>query len=355
MKNLIMIQVVTPDYREKFFGHLQKNLGNSFRLYSGDVDFQKSIKSEHNVLKTKIINTFLFKRSLLFQFGSHWQELFKKNIMVIGLNPRIISNWIFLILRKPLGLKTYVWGHAWPRKGPNSKTARIRHLMQRFASGTITYSEAHKKELMVKYPKLRILSAPNALYSQSEMGGLELSMDEAKNIIYVGRLVAAKKPLFLVKAFHKLLDLDTNLIIVGDGPERKKIDEYVETHNLGLRVQLTGHINNFNKLKELYAKSLVSVSPGYVGLSITQSFAFGVPMLISRNEDHSPEIEAAKESSNAVFFQTDNQNDFCLKVEEIFKSKKVFFEKRNIIADQCKKHYTIEQMAISFVQILKDN
>ena len=187
------------------------------------------------------------------------------------------------------------------------------------------------------------------------MGGLELSMDEAKNIIYVGRLVAAKKPLFLVKAFHKLLDLDTNLIIVGDGPERKKIDEYVETHNLGLRVQLTGHINNFNKLKELYAKSLVSVSPGYVGLSITQSFAFGVPMLISRNEDHSPEIEAVKESSNAIFFQTDNQNDFCLKVEEIFKSKKVFFEKRNIIADQCKKHYTIEQMAISFVQILKDN
>ena len=100
---------------------------------------------------------------------------------------------------------------------------------------------------------------------------------------------------------------------------------------------------------------MVSVSPGYVGLSITQSFAFGVPMLISRNEDHSPEIEAAKESSNAVFFQTDNQKDFCLKVEEIFKSKKVFFEKRNIIADLCKKHYTVEQMAISFVQILRDN
>lgn len=355
MKNLTVIQVVAPDYRKKFFEHLQKNLGNSFRLYSGDVDFQKSIKSEHKILKTKIINKFLFKRSLLFQFGSHWRELFKKNIIVIGLNPRIISNWIFLILRKPLGLKTYVWGHAWPRKGPNSKTARIRHLMQRFASGTITYSEAHKKELLVKYPKLRILSAPNALYSKNEMGGLERPMDEVKNIIYVGRLVAAKKPLFLVKAFHKLIDLDTKLIIVGDGPERKKIDEYVETHNLESRVQLTGHINNFNKLKQLYATSFVSVSPGYVGLSITQSFAFGVPMLISKNENHSPEIEAAKESSNAIFFQTDNQNDFCFKVEEIFKFKKMFSEKRKTIVNECKKHYTIEQMATSFLQILREN
>jgi glycosyltransferase involved in cell wall biosynthesis len=180
-------------------------------------------------------------------------------------------------------------------------------------------------------------------------------MDEVKNVIYVGRLVAAKKPLFLVKAFHKLLDLDTNLIIVGDGPERKKIDEYIETYNLESRIQLMGHINDFNKLKQLYATSLVSVSPGYVGLSITQSFAFGVPMLISRNENHSPEIEAAKESSNAVFFQTDNQNDFCFKLEEIFKFKKAFFKKRKTIANECKKHYTIEQMATSFFEILKEN
>jgi glycosyltransferase involved in cell wall biosynthesis len=355
VKNLIVIQVVAPDYRKKFFEHLQQNLGNSFRLYSGDVDFQKSIKSDHKILKAKIINKFLFKRSLLFQFGSHWRELYKKNIVVIGLNPRIISNWIFLILRKPMGLKTYVWGHAWPRKGSNSKTASIRHLMQLFASGTITYTEAHKKEMLVKHPKLRIFSAPNALYSQNEMGGFEHPMDEVKNVIYVGRLVAAKKPLFLVKAFHKLLDLDTNLIIVGDGPERKKIDEYIETYNLESRIQLMGHINDFNKLKQLYATSLVSVSPGYVGLSITQSFAFGVPMLISRNENHSPEIEVAKENSNAIFFQTDNQNDFCLKVEEVFKFKKALFKKRKTIANECKKHYTVEQMATSFFQILEEN
>ena len=355
MNKLILIQVVAPDYRSKFFGQLEKDLGCAFSLYAGEHYFQKTIQSDLKINKIRITNSFFFKRSFLFQFGSHWRELFKKNVIVIGLNPRIISNWIFLILRKPLGLKTYVWGHAWPRKGPNSKTARIRHLMQRYASGTITYSEAHKKELLDKYPKLRILNAPNALYSQHEMGGLELSMDEAKNIIFVGRLVAAKKPLFLVEAFHKLIDLDTNLIIVGDGPERKKIDQYVKTHNLESRVQLTGHINNFNKLKQLYATSLVSVSPGYVGLSITQSFAFGVPMLISRNENHSPEIEAAKESSNAIFFQTDNQNDFCLKVEEVFKFKKALFKKRKTIANECKKHYTVEQMATSFFQILEEN
>ena len=353
MNNLILIQVVAPDYRSKFFAHLEKKLGKRFCLYAGQCYFQESIQSDPNINKKTISNRFLFNRSLLFQFGPHWCHIFTKDIIVLGLNPRIISHWIFLFLRAPLGLKTFVWGHAWPRKGANSITTRIRYLMQRLASGTITYSEAHKKELLAKYPKLRVLNATNALYSQQEMGELNRPLDEVKNIVYVGRLVAAKKPLFLVKAFHKLLHLDTNLIIVGDGPEREKINKYIEENNLSLRVQLMGHINSFNQLKQIYATSLVSVSPGYVGLSITQSFAFGVPMLISRNENHSPEIEVAKESSNAVFFETDNQNNFCLKMEEIFKLKKGFFEKRKRIADECKKHYTVEKMALPFTKLLK--
>ena len=95
MKKLIIIQVVSPDYREKFFEHLQKTLGNSFCLYSGDEDFQKTIKPEHKILKIKIINKFLFDRSFLFQLGSHWRELFKKNIIIYYIINNIFASSCF--------------------------------------------------------------------------------------------------------------------------------------------------------------------------------------------------------------------------------------------------------------------
>lgn len=352
MKKLIIIQVVAPDYRKRFFEHLHKKLGKDFHLYTGDVDFQKSIRTDSKIDKTKIKNIFFFKRSLLFQFGKHWRDLFKNNVIVVGLNPRIISSWVFLILRKPLGLKTYVWGHAWPRKGQNSKTARIRFLMQLLATGTITYTESQRDEILAKHPKINVVSAPNALYFEHEMQHNDSGLNDTNNIIYVGRLTSAKKPFFLVKAFHKLLDLDMNLIIVGDGPERKKIDEYVEVHNLDSRVQLMGHINDFNQLRNLYKQALISVSPGYVGLSITQSFAFGIPMLISRNENHSPEIEAAKEDENAIFFETDSIENICIKLQKVLKNKHEYISNRAKIANYCKRHYSIEKMSTPFIKLL---
>lgn len=51
--------------------------------------------------------------------------------------------------------------------------------------------------------------------------------------------------------------------------------------------------HNNEDIYDVYANALVSVSPGYVGLSLTQSLSFGVPMLIAIDEAHVPEIDAA--------------------------------------------------------------
>ena len=100
MNKFIILQTVTPSYRNKFFDYLRGALKDDFQLYSGDCYFEKSVTSDLTYSKrNKITNFFFLNRMFLFQFGM-WSIIFRKNILVLEMNPRIISNWIILIIRK---------------------------------------------------------------------------------------------------------------------------------------------------------------------------------------------------------------------------------------------------------------
>lgn len=353
MKKLVVIQTVTPDYRAVFFENILTLLQSKFELYAGDNYFESTVVSHKSIKKIHIKNIFLLKRKLLFQTGI-WHLIFKNDVIVLELNPRIISNWIFLFVRLFLKKETYVWGHAWGRKGINSKTDFLRNQMRKLSNGVIVYTNKQKEELRIKMPSKNILSAPNSLLSVSKM---VLSKDESirKNIISVCRLVSTKKILFLVEAFKKgieILPVDTKLIIVGDGDEKGKIEEFVKFNKLSDRIKLLGHVSDYDKLKELYSKAYFSVSAGYIGLSVTQSFGFGVPILVSENENHSPEIEAVIPNKNAIFFKTDNEIDFISKVQDAFNNKEYWNNERASILEFCKKKYSTEAMAKVFVNLV---
>ncbi len=183
MKKLIIIQTVVPDYRNLFFERLKDVLKDQFELYAGNNSFEISIKTQSKNHK-KLKNHFLFNRKLLFQ-TKIWHLLFKDDVIVLELNPRIISNWIFLIIRKILSKPTILWGHAWPRNGKKSKSDILRNLMRKLGDKIIVYTHQQKKELQEKMPDKNILAAPNALFKSNNM--VYESKPSAKNLIYVGR------------------------------------------------------------------------------------------------------------------------------------------------------------------------
>ena len=355
MKKLIILQTVTPDYRKKFFLTIKKELGAYFELYGGDYYFEKSVKSDPTILfKKHVKNYFFYKRNFLVQTGLWF--ILQEDILILELNPRIISNWILLLIRKVLRKKTILWGHAWSRKGVNSKTDRLRNIMRNLADEIIVYTKTQQQELQHKMPNKKISIAPNSVFYKDEMiVNKEVSL--IKNIIYVGRLTKNKKTLFLVKAFHQVMEnlpVEANLIVVGDGEERDSIEKYIKQNNLFERIKILGHIGDYNKLKELYATSLVGISPGYVGLSVTQSFGFGVPMIVSKNEPHSPEIEAVIEGKNTMFFETDNLNSLSQEIINLYERKDYWINKRTAICNFCKENYSIEAMVKPFLNLQKE-
>lgn len=353
MRKLVIIQTVIPDYRKYFFRAIEMALNNSFELYGGDFYFENSIKSDLKMAKKPVINHFYFNRKLLFQTGI-WHLLFKDIILVMEMNPRIVSNWIFLVIRRIINRKTVLWGHAWPRNGVHSKSDLLRNCMRLLANKIIVYTNQQQLELKNKMPKKDILAAPNAVVSASMMAFTRSS--NQFNLIYVGRLTKRKKPYFLVKAFASEVDKypsNTKLIIVGEGEEKDKIKKYIAQNKLSNSIVLLGHISNHEKLKELYFNSFFSISPGYVGLSITQSFGFGVPMLVSKDENHSPEIEALRIEENGLFFKTDSKSDFNKTLLEAFKKRDSWVQKRMQILSFCKQNYSTEAMAKVFIDLVK--
>ena len=158
--------------------------------------------------------------------------------------------------------------------------------------------------------------------------------------------------MLLVKSFHlsmENLPVEANLILVGDGGERELIENYIKQNNLFERIKLLGAIDDYETLKELYGTSLVSVSPGYVGLSATQSFGFGVPLIISKNEPHSPEFEAVKIKKNAMFFSTDSMESLSQEIIKFYNQKELWVSKRIDICNFCKENYSVEAMTESFL------
>ncbi|MGB0789620.1 MAG: glycosyltransferase, partial [Marinirhabdus sp.] len=238
--------------------------------------------------------------------------------------------------------------------GQGSKSDTIRGVMRALGTSIITYTRQQATELKGAMPKKTITAAPNALFSREQMQSGTSPM-QPKNLIYVGRLTEAKKPMFLLRAFAKSLgDIPkgTQLVFVGEGPEMKKLQGFIEQNDLSARVKLKGHISAHKKLGQLYSESLLSVSPGYVGLSVTQSFGFGVPMLVSKTENHSPEIEAVREGENALFFETGSIEDFKEKLLQFYNNKPYWVSQRGQIVAFCKENYSVEAMAKVFANLM---
>jgi glycosyltransferase involved in cell wall biosynthesis len=350
MSNLIILQTAAPDYRKKFFTELGKKFPGSFKLFAGNNYFEESVKTDDTIASLhKINNYYLLGRKALFQTGM-WKESLFADRLIIELNPRIISNWLLLLLRKILLKKTTLWGHAWPAAGKKSSYDKLRHIMRLLGDEIICYTKTQAEELKEYMPGKKISYAPNALFYKSEM--MALNGEAGNNIIYVGRLTKAKKPELAIRAFHSIMDKlpeDSKLIVVGDGEEKQALQNLVSELTIGYRVKLLGHIGEYSKLQELYSKAIVSVSPGYVGLSITQSFGFGIPIIISRYENHSPEIECAVEGKNALFFETDNVDDFASVILSVFNERDKWIKKRNEIQEYCHNKYSIEAMVDGYL------
>jgi len=102
-----------------------------------------------------------------------------------------------------------------------------------------------------------------------------------RNVVFIGRLISAKGPDILIRSAkvvsEKIPDVKFN--IVGDGPLKKKIEEYVKKNNLTKNITILGkiaEIRDMMKASDIYVRpSLVDGMP----YGILEAMAAGLPVI----------------------------------------------------------------------------
>ena len=127
-----------------------------------------------------------------------------------------------------------------------------------------------------------------------------------KYFLNIGRLTKQKNQLLLLKAFSKISisNKNLNLVIVGEGEERSKLESYIKSKDLGTKVFLVGYTEN---VYPLIKKSIAIISsslwedPGAVMIEAS----YCNKNVISSNCPNGPEEFLSSESGNYLFRNND--------------------------------------------------
>lgn len=102
-------------------------------------------------------------------------------------------------------------------------------------------------------------------------------------VISVGRLVPIKNFQFLLEVFKEVVEsVDAELIILGEGHLRSKLEEQIEILNLGNKVKLMGFVNNpINYLNKADLFVIPSISEGF-GNVVLEAMSCSLPIVSSK-------------------------------------------------------------------------
>jgi len=137
-----------------------------------------------------------------------------------------------------------------------------------------------------------------------------------RSICYMGRLSYEKSIDQIIKAFalinKKMPEL--SLMIIGDGPERKNLEELAEDLKIRDSVIFTGSLfYNGDLVRSLQTNDLfVSASKSEnMPLSVLEAMATGLPMVLVKEKGLA---ELIKEDASGIFAKTDDPADIAEKI-----------------------------------------
>ena len=340
-----------PAYRRSCLEVLAERLGDQdWRVFTGDDLSDRTVRTDlPPEMYVAVSNFHLFGNRLIFQWG-HWPTVLGASTAILDLNPRSITAWIILAARRALGRRTLLWGHLHPRRGPSAPTARLRAMMRRLANGCVVYSHADGRRL-AESAKTKVWVAPNALYRRADLVFAESSARTL--VLYVGRLEPEKKVGLLLTGFAEIADErpEWTVGIVGSGSQAEDLMSLARRLSLEDRVVFHGALESPRELAALYAQAHCAVSPGPVGLALTQSLGFGVPMVLADHERHGPEIELA-DPACTVLFRAQSSSDLALAL--LSPALRLDDAARRTVVDRMQREYSAESMADGFLRALQD-
>jgi len=305
-------------YREPIFRELSADEEIEYTIFSdcrsnipslAVIDFEKRDETEKQKIRfRKLINVWLFniilwQRGLLsISLGKHYDS-----IIFLG-DIHYISTWVGAMIARFTGKRVLFWGQGYKSFGKGARSLlkqvffRLPHghvLYGNFARDYLIYSGFKKDNLYVVYNSLDF-ETQTSIYSDLSDKKIDSVRKRLFNnpdcplLVSVGRIDRNKRLDILVDAVDILRQqgFATNLLIIGDGPDRTRLEQATVGSGCAESIKFLGAIYGEKNLGELIGAADVCVVSGPVGLVIVHAFGYGVPVMAhNKLEVHGPELE----------------------------------------------------------------
>jgi len=352
---ILLNQTVVPDYRLPLFEALVSRYGGGLHITCGEESPTSGLRSCAQARSVAAFrrNIGLVGNRLVWQ-ADFVEDARHASLLITEFNMRAPSTWVALGERHSRGLPSVLWGHA---RGRTRALDPLRIMMLRRADGFIAYTESQAEVVRKECPWLSVRTAPNAVMWSKDCWSAEKAAEQVWDTLFVGRLIASKKPGLLVQGFAAAapkLPRKASLVFVGEGPESGSLRAEASRLGIGGRVRFHGHVSELEKLRNIYGTAVISASPGYVGLSATQSFAFGVPMLVAASEPHSPEVEACVQGVSARFFASGDVTALANALVQSYEDRDDLLSRRRSLAEWTASRYSLDRMVQAFESTISE-
>lgn len=252
---------------------------------------------------------------------------------VLG-STRNISLFIFCLLKRLFYPKKriYFWTHGFYGKESWAEMFFWKKPLFRLPDGIFPYSD-YSRELMIKegfnsgdiHPIHNSLDYDNQLELRKSIVPSDLYKEHFGNedpvLVMIGR-INMRKHLDMLFSAVEMLTLrgeKYNIVLVGDGKDRNKLEKIAQEKQLSERTWFYGACYDEKQNAILLTNADMCVVPGDIGLTAIHSLMFGVPS-ISHNcfKYQGPEFEAIKPGVTGDFYEYGNIESLAEKISQWF-------------------------------------
>lgn len=167
-----------------------------------------------------------------------------------------------------------------------------------------------------------------------------------KIILMVGTLTENKGQLEALNVI-KELDESYKLILVGTGPEKKRIEQEIVENNIDNKVILCGQVNDVEKYYKLSDTLLFLSENEGLPLTILEAMATGLPILTT-NVGGIPEV--VEENINGFFINRNTPHKTALLIKKLFEDTETLKVISNNNIKKINREFTLNHCANKLIQ-----
>jgi glycosyltransferase involved in cell wall biosynthesis len=355
-----------PDYRDAVFARLSQHPDFEFTFLGGSPPTKSFIKAsavkpyDYRPIRTHLIRIPGTPNSISHRSGQLTALLRRKfDALILGNDILAPDVWLCCLLSRVFRVPVCIWGQGLSRP-PSRFRDGLRYGLTTLAGAALFYTDSGRDYWIQRgIPREKLFVAYNALDTDQQIqirnGATAESLDaflskeglEGRRLVaFLGRLIDKKRPRTFIDSVAKVAEREPAVVgvLIGDGPERAPLEQYVRDRGLEKHVRFTGALYDEPTIANYLMSSAGMLLPAFAGLAIQHAAVYGAPIILGDvAHSHGPEQEIVVEGQTGLWRPEDDINAFAGAVLRLMRDapfreslstnlKRVIDEKYNVAA-----------------------